>query len=165
MIVVVGFMGAGKTSAGRKLAAALGLPFDDSDQVIEARAGRAIAQIFAEDGEPAFRALEAQVIAELVAGPPMVLALGGGAVENPDTRAALRAATVVHVSVSFQQAMARVGGDARRPMLGRPDIAEVYARRQPLYSAVADIEVLTDGRQLGEVVERIRAALPPSAGA
>ncbi len=86
MIVLIGFMGAGKTTVGTLLAARLGLPFTDSDQVIESRAGRPIRQIFAEDGEPAFRALEHEVIAGLLDGPPAVLALGGGAPEYPLTR-------------------------------------------------------------------------------
>ena len=86
MIVLVGFMGAGKTTVGTLLAARLGLPFADSDQVLEDRAGRPIRQIFAEDGEPAFRALEYEVIAGLLDGPPMVLALGGGAPGHPPTR-------------------------------------------------------------------------------
>jgi shikimate kinase len=89
MIVLVGFMGAGKTTVGTLLAARLGLPFTDSDQVIEQRAGRPVRQIFAEDGEPAFRALEHQVITGLLDGPPIVLALGGGAAEHPGTRALL----------------------------------------------------------------------------
>jgi shikimate kinase len=159
MIVLVGFMGAGKTSTGRALAARLGVPFLDSDEVIEARSRRRIADIFAEDGEPAFRALEAATIAELVEGPRVVLALGGGAAESAGTRAALRGATVVHLSVGYPQALARVGGDPGRPMLARPDIADVYARRLPLYAEVADIEVLTDDRTVAEVVRLILAAL------
>jgi len=89
VIVLVGFMGAGKTTVGNLLAARLGLPFTDSDQVIEQRARRPVRQIFAEDGEPAFRSLEHQVIAELLDGPPLVLALGGGAAEHPLTRVLL----------------------------------------------------------------------------
>ncbi len=93
MIVLVGFMGAGKTTIGNLLAAKLGLPFADSDQVIEQRSGRPVSRIFAEDGEPAFRALEHQVIAELLDGPDMILALGGGAPEHPRTRALLAGGT------------------------------------------------------------------------
>jgi shikimate kinase len=89
VIVLIGFMGAGKTTVGTLLAARLGLPFTDSDHVIEHGAGRPIRQIFAEDGEPAFRALEHQTIAGLLDGPPAVLALGGGAPEYPPTRALL----------------------------------------------------------------------------
>lgn len=159
MIVLTGFMGAGKTSTGTALAAALGVPFLDSDQVIEQSAGRTVAQIFADDGEPAFRALEAAAIASLVSGPPVVLALGGGAIESEQTRAALRSATVVHLHISYDGAMARVGGDPSRPMLARPDIAQVYARRAPLYAAASDVTVATDGRTVDEVVAEIRRSL------
>ena len=89
MIVLVGFMGAGKTTVGHLLSERLGLPFVDSDLVIEQRSGRSVRQIFAEDGEPAFRELERQVIADLIDGPEAVLALGGGAAEHPETRALL----------------------------------------------------------------------------
>ena len=165
VIVLVGFMGAGKTTTGRMLAQRLGLPFADSDQVIVERAGRAIADIFAADGEPAFRALETQVIAELVAGPPMVLSLGGGAVETPATRAALAGAIVVHLHVSYRQALRRVGGDPRRPMLARPDLQQIYRRREPLYRGAATFTVVTDGGPPTRAVEQIRARLadlPPA---
>ena len=101
MIVLVGFMGAGKTTVGRLLAAKLGVPFTDSDHVIEARAGRPIPQIFAADGEPAFRQLEHEVIADLLNGEDMVLALGGGAATHPGTRAALAAATGIIAGFGF----------------------------------------------------------------
>lgn len=159
MIVLTGFMGAGKTSTGRALAAALGLPFLDSDEVIEERAGRTIASIFADEGEPAFRALEAATIGALVAGPAVVLALGGGAIESGATRAALAGATVVHLRISYDAAMTRVGGDAARPMLARPDIAEIYARRAPLYAEAANIDVDTEGRTVDQVVAEILRTL------
>jgi shikimate kinase len=89
VIVLVGFMGAGKTTVGHLLSARLGVPFVDSDLVIEQRSGRPVRQIFAEDGEPAFRALEHDVIAGLLDGPDLVLAVGGGAAEHPGTRALL----------------------------------------------------------------------------
>ena len=89
MIVLVGFMGAGKTTVGHLLSARLGVPFVDSDLVIEQRSGRPVRQIFAEDGEPAFRALEHEVIGGLLEGPEVVLAVGGGAAEHPGTRALL----------------------------------------------------------------------------
>ena len=125
MIVLVGFMGAGKTTVGHLLAAELALPFADSDQVIEDCADRPIRQIFAEDGEPAFRALEHRVIAELLDGPELVLALGGGAAEHPQTRDTLAShprAQVVYLQVGYAQALRRVGGDGGRPMLARPDL-------------------------------------------
>jgi shikimate kinase len=89
VIVLVGFMGAGKTTVGGLLSARLGVPFVDSDLVIEQRSGRPVRQIFAEDGEPAFRALEHEVIGGLLDGPDLVLAVGGGAAEHPGTRALL----------------------------------------------------------------------------
>jgi shikimate kinase len=158
MIVLVGFMGAGKTTVGTLLAARLGLPFTDSDQVIEQRAGRPVRQIFAEDGEPAFRALEHQVIAELLDGPPIVLALGGGAAEHPQTRNKLANAQVVYLHVSYEQALQRVGGDPEsRPLLARPDLAGLYERRLGVYAGVATLTVPTDGRDPLAITEDILA--------
>jgi shikimate kinase len=158
MIVLVGFMGAGKTTVGTLLAARLGLPFTDSDQVIEQRAGRPVRQIFAEDGEPAFRALEHEVIAELLDGPPIVLALGGGAAEHPQTRNKLATARVVYLHVSYAQALQRVGGDpGSRPLLARPDLAGLYERRLGVYAGVATMTVPTDGRDPLAIAEDILA--------
>jgi shikimate kinase/3-dehydroquinate synthase len=145
VIVLIGFMGAGKTTVGGLLAAQLALPFTDADQVIEQQDGRQIRQIFAEDGEPAFRALEHRVITELLDGPELVLALGGGAAEHPGTRRRLAQAQVVYLQVSYAQALARVGGDAGRPMLAKPGLAETYQRRLARYTEVATITVPTDG--------------------
>jgi shikimate kinase len=158
MIVLVGFMGAGKTTVGTLLAAKLGLPFTDSDQVIEQRAGRPVRQIFAEDGEPAFRALEHEVIAELLDGPPIVLALGGGAAEHPQTRNKLATSQVVYLHVSYAQALQRVGGDpGSRPLLARPDLAGLYERRLGVYAGVATMTVPTDGRDPLAIAEDILA--------
>ena len=159
MLVLVGFMGAGKTTVGRLLAAKLGVPFTDSDQVIEDRAGKPIRQVFADDGEPAFRALEHQVIADLLAGPDLVLALGGGAAEHPLTRKLLAAVPVAFLRVSYAEALTRVGGDGGRPMLARPDIADVYAARQAAYSAVATVTADVDGRSPEDISAGILAAL------
>jgi shikimate kinase len=159
VIVLVGFMGAGKTTVGRLLAGELGLPFTDSDHVIEERAGRPVPQIFADDGEPAFRTLEHQVIADLLDGPELVLALGGGAAEHPLTRQRLAASQVVYLHVSYEQALARVGGDAGRPMLARPGLAETYQRRLAAYASVATLTVPTDGLLPESVSKDILAAL------
>ena len=162
MIVLVGFMGAGKTTVGTLLAARLGLPFTDSDHVIEQRAGRPVRQIFAEDGEPAFRALEHEVIAALLDGPPMVLALGGGAPGHPPTRDRLAsdpAAQVVYLQVGYADAMLRVGGDTGRPLLARPDLPALYRRRLPLYAAVATLTIPTGGRPPEAVTDDILARL------
>jgi shikimate kinase len=143
VIVLVGFMGSGKTTVGRLLAGKLGVPFADSDHVIEARAGKLIPRIFAEDGEPAFRQLEHEVIADLLSAEDRVLALGGGAVTHEGTRAVLAAAAVpvVYLRVSYAQAMSRVGGDRGRPMLARPDVARLHADRDPLYARAATLTV------------------------
>lgn len=159
MIVVVGFMGAGKSTVGRLLAAKLGLPFTDSDQVIEERAGMPIRRIFADAGESAFRELEHSVIADLLAGPDAVLALGGGAAGHAATRALLGAVPVVYLRVSYAEALVRVGGDTGRPMLARPDVAALHAERQAVYSSVATVTVDTDGRLPDEIVLDVLASL------
>jgi shikimate kinase len=151
MIVLVGFMGAGKTTVGHLLAGKLGLPFIDSDVVISERDGRPIPQIFADDGEEAFRALEHETIATLVGGRDAVLALGGGAVEHPATRAVLGPVTVVYLHVGYPAAVERVGGDAGRPMLRRPGLEAVYQRRLAAYTAAATLTVPTDGREPEDV--------------
>jgi shikimate kinase len=164
VIVLVGFMGAGKTTVGHLLAKRLGLPFTDSDEAIEQHAGRSVAQIFAEDGEPAFRALEHQVIAELLDGPALVLALGGGATEHPGTRDRLARAQVVYLQVGYEQAMQRIGGDAGRPLLARPDLAATYQRRLPRYAEIATLTVSTDGRHPESISEDVLARLGTEPG-
>ncbi|MBO0802258.1 MAG: shikimate kinase [Nocardiopsaceae bacterium] len=151
-------MGAGKTTVGQLLAAKRGLPFLDSDTVIEDRAGRPIRQIFADDGEPAFRELEHQVIAELLAGPEAILALGGGAVGHPGTRSLLASVPVVYLRVSCAEALVRVGGDAGRPMLAG-DVEALHQRRLPLYGSVATITVDTTARVPEDIAVEILAAL------
>jgi shikimate kinase len=158
MIVLVGFLGAGKTTVGTLLAEKLGLEFADSDLVLEQRAGRPIRQIFADEGEAAFRVLEHQVIADLLDGPDLVLALGGGAAEHAGTRRRLAAAQVVYLHVGYEQAMRRVSGDgdpASRPLLARPDLAATYRRRLPLYAAVATLTIPTDDRPPEAVTQDI----------
>ena len=179
MIVLVGFMGAGKTTVGGLLSARLGVPFVDSDLVIEQRTGRPVRKIFAEDGEPAFRALEHEVIAGLLDGPDLVLAVGGGAAEHPGTRAllargdapprpprGLATAQVVYLEVGYEQAMARVGGDPDRPLLARPDLAATYQRRLPIYAGIATLTVATDDRRPETIAADILARLvtEPAAG-
>jgi shikimate kinase / 3-dehydroquinate synthase len=168
MIVLVGFMGAGKTTVGRLLADKLGLPFLDSDVVIEQRAGRTVRKIFADDGEPAFRALEHEVVADLLDGPDVVLALGGGAPEHPGTRALLDdGPSVVYLQVGYAQAMARVAGDEYRPMLHRPGLDDLYQRRLDVYGDLATLTIATDGRRpeavASDVVEHlVRAPRVPA---
>ncbi len=147
MIVIVGFMGAGKTTVGHLLAEKLGLPFVDTDLVIEQRTGRPVREIFETDGEPTFRVLEHEVTAELVGGPDAVLALGGGAVEHPATRRSLRSSHVIYLQVGYEESMLRVAHDAYRPLLRAPDLEAIYRRRLAIYEAVATQIVATDGRR------------------
>jgi shikimate kinase len=160
VIVLAGFMGAGKTTVGRLLAGSLRVPFLDSDHVIEARAGRSIPEIFAADGEPVFRALEHEVIADLLRGPDVVLALGGGAAEHEETGRLLASVPVVFLRVSYAEAMARLAGDRDRPMLARPDIAQVFERRQDVYAQAAKVTVDVDGRDPADIAKEILAMLP-----
>jgi shikimate kinase / 3-dehydroquinate synthase len=152
MIVLVGFMGAGKTTIGHILAERLGTPFVDSDVHIEQQLGRTIADVFAVEGEQHFRETEHRVINELVRGSDAVLALGGGAVEDPRTRVILRNTTVVYLQVGYDEALSRVRQDRFRPMLARADLDQVYARRQDAYAEVAALQVDTGGRRPDAIV-------------
>ena len=147
VVVLVGFMGAGKTTVGHIMAERLGQPFVDSDVLIEQRLGRDVRDIFRTDGEPYFRQLEHATVAGLVRGQDAVIALGGGAVEDPRSRAVLRNARVVYLRVSYDEAMARVRTDEFRPMLHRPDLDTVYKRRLPVYEDLSVLTVDTDGRR------------------
>jgi shikimate kinase len=161
VIVLVGFMGAGKTTVGRLLAAKLGVSFTDSDHVIEARAGKPIPRVFADEGEPAFRQLEHEVIADLLHGEDTVLALGGGAPAHEGTRAELATAAVpvVYLRISYAEAMSRVGGDVGRPMLARSDVAQLHRDRDPLYARAATLTVDACGRSPEEIALDVLARL------
>ncbi|WP_328295900.1 bifunctional shikimate kinase/3-dehydroquinate synthase [Kineococcus sp. NBC_00420] len=152
MIVLVGFMGAGKTTVGWLLADRLGLPFVDTDLVIEDRERRPIPEIFERDGETAFRDVEQSVVADVLAGPEAVVSLGGGACGRAGTRVVLGAHTVVHLDVSFEEAKQRTAGDADRPMLHRPGLAELHASRREVFDDLADVSVGTDGRRAEAIV-------------
>ncbi len=155
MIVLVGFMGAGKTTVGRLLAARLGLAFVDVDALVEARAGSSIAELFADAGEPAFRRLESEVAQAALRGPDSVVALGGGTLGDPLVTTALQWATVVHLDVSFGEAIRRVGGSANRPMLRRSDPRGLYEARRAAYENAADLTVAVDGRSPADVAGQI----------
>lgn len=147
VVVLVGFMGAGKTTVGHIISERLGQPFVDSDVLIEQRLGRNIRDVFATEGEAYFRQLEHVTVADLVRGPEAVIALGGGAVEDPRSRAVLRNARVVYLRVSYDEAMSRVQSDEFRPMLRRPDLDEVYKRRVSAYEDISVLTIDTDGRR------------------
>jgi len=159
VVVLVGFMGAGKTTVGHIMAERLGQPFVDSDVLIEQRLGRDIRDIFRTEGEPYFRQVEHETVAGLVRGQDAVVALGGGAVEDPRSRAVLRHARVVYLRVSYDEAMARVKSDDLRPMLHRPGLDEVYQRRLPVYEDLSVLTVDTDGRRPDAVAREVLARL------
>jgi shikimate kinase len=159
-IVLIGAPGSGKTTVGAMLAERLGVPFNDADAIIVERAGRSIAEIFTDDGEAAFRALEEQVTAELLELPG-VLSLGGGAVLSSTTRAALRSHRVVWLRIGLSQSVKRVGLDTARPLLlgnVRGQLLKLLNERAPLYAEVATEVVDTDDTTPAEVVETIMNA-------
>ena len=160
-IVLIGAPGAGKSTVGAALAAALGRGFVDVDEVIEAGAGRSIRDIFVIDGEAAFRELEIATTLELLSR-PVVLGLGGGAPMSEPIREALTGHTVVWLEVSAKQAAHRVGLDVARPLLlgnvhGR--LRKLLAERLPVYDSVATHRVSTDEATPDQVVAAILAAL------
>jgi 3-dehydroquinate synthase/shikimate kinase/3-dehydroquinate synthase len=165
MIVLVGFMGAGKTSVGRLLAQHLGLPFVDTDSIVETDAGKSIASIFTDDGEAAFRALERGVVALTLAGPDAVVALGGGAVTDPATCTDLEWTTVIHLDAPYAESMRRIGADPGRPLLTFADPKALYGERRVVYERVADVTVDTSQRTAEEVVHEIVARLEPTGSA
>jgi shikimate kinase len=163
-IVLVGMMGVGKSSIGRRLAARLGIPFVDADTEIEKAAGMSIADIFARHGEADFRSGEARVIARLLDGGPQVLATGGGAVMNADTRAAIKAKAVsIWLSAEFDVLMRRINKRKNdRPMLQTADPAatlrELLVVREPFY-AKADLTVQSREVPHDAIVSEIMTAL------
>ena len=163
MIVLVGFMGAGKSTVGRLLAAHAGLPFVDVDEIVARRAEASIADIFATHGETWFRALERTVVADVLAGPEAVVALGGGAVEDPATQAALVRATVVFLDVGYDEALRRMGPDPARPMLRSGDPRALHRRRQGVYRALASVCVPTGGRSPEDVAADVLRSVPVAA--
>ena len=159
MIVLVGFMGAGKTTVGRLLATHLGLRFVDSDKVIEETEGLAVREIFETQGEAAFRQIETETITGLLDGPDAVLAVGGGALTSAGVRTALAGHRVVLLDVALDEALERVASDPGRPMLHTPDLSGLYTRRQDAYRDAADVAVQVSGRSPREVVAEVLAAL------
>ncbi len=162
-IVMVGMMGAGKSAIGRRLAQRLGVPFLDADTEIERAAGSTISEIFEKHGEAAFRDGERRVIARLLDGPAGVLATGGGAFMDPETRARIKErAVTVWLKADLDTLLDRVSRRGHRPLLKNGDPREILARliaqRDPVY-AEADITVETGQAPAAATVERVMAAL------
>jgi shikimate kinase len=167
--VMVGPPGAGKTTVGGLLAARLGVPFRDNDDDVEATAGKTITEIFADDGEPAFRALERAAVLRNLAEHDGVLGLGGGAVLAEQTREALRGHTVVFLCVGMPEGVRRTSLSSARPLLAgvnpRARYKAMLEARLPIYREVATIEVDTNTRNPDEVVDAIVTELTPSRAA
>jgi shikimate kinase len=168
-VVLVGLMGAGKTSIGKRLARTLGAAFQDADEEIVLAAGMSIPDIFAAYGEPRFRELERRVVARMLDQPPMVLALGGGAFVDGQTRERVKArATSVWLRADLDTLVTRcLRKRGTRPLLAEGDPRDTLARlmeqRYPIY-AEADHTVDTANEPHEAVIERILALLPPRPG-
>lgn len=163
-LFLIGYRGTGKTTVARRLAGRLGREWVDADVELELRAGKSIAAIFADDGEPAFRDLESRVLTELAAREGLVIATGGGVVMREENRRALAGGgKVVWLRASPAAILERLAADqttaARRPQLttsgGEKEVLELLALRTPWYRACANLAIDTDDRQPGEIVQMI----------
>ena len=160
-VFFVGFMGAGKTSVSRKLARTCGLAAVDMDTYIERDEGRTVSQIFAEDGEAGFRAIETRVLRRLSEGNPMLVGCGGGVVTTPENREILKeGGCVVFLRVTAREAKGRISDLSTRPLFNQLDDAERRNQeRLPLYLEVADIEVDTAGKNVGAIAREVKREL------
>ncbi len=161
-VVLVGPMGVGKSTVGRMLAEHLGVGYRDTDDDIVAAEGRAIADIFLDEGESAFRALEKAAVRAALAEHDGVVALGGGAVLDPGTRTLLAGHRVVYLSMDVEEAVHRTGLNVARPLLAvnpRKQWRELMEARRHLYEEVATVVVATDGRTPEEVTQSVLEAL------
>lgn len=165
--VLIGTMGAGKTTVGELLAARLGAGFLDTDQLIEQRQGKPVQEIFIDEGEVAFRALEREAVARSLELFDGVLSLGGGAVLDPATQALLAAHQVVFLRVGLSDAVRRVGVGESRPLLNsaiggiRARIKQLLDERTPVYEGLARIIVNTDGRDPDDIAAELAGLIAP----
>ncbi|MFE6199743.1 shikimate kinase [Streptomyces sp. NPDC057840] len=156
LVVLVGPMGVGKSTVGRLLAGRLGVAYRDTDDDIVAEQGRTIAEIFVDEGEDAFRAVEKAAVRKALAEHDGVLALGGGAILDAGTRALLAGQRVAYLSMDVEEAVKRTGLNAARPLLAvnpRKQWRELMEARRHLYEEVATVVVATDGRTPEEVTQ------------
>jgi shikimate kinase len=182
-IVLIGAPGAGKTTVGAALAARLGVPFTDTDAIVEAAAGKPVSEIFITDGEPEFRRLERAAVAAALApgegtggegtggegtgdagtGGPAVVGVGGGAVMDERTQARLAGQRVVYLETGFSELVKRVGLDRARPLLigtnPRAQLKALLEQRLPVYARLAWLTVRTDGRDPDEIAAEIAAVI------
>ena len=166
-VVLVGPPGAGKSTVGRQLAERLGVGFRDTDDDVVATTGSSVADLFVEHGEEHFRELEREAVRTALESHEGVLALGGGAVLDPGTRALLAGHFVVHLDVTLTDAAARVGLNRDRPLLVgnvRAQLKALLDQRRPYYAEVAVVSISTDGRSADEVTDLVLAALAARPG-
>lgn len=171
VITLIGYRGTGKSTLARALGARLGWASIDADDQIEAIAGKSIDRIFAEDGEAEFRRLERETMQRLLSsGDPLIVAAGGGAILDEQTRLQMQqAGPVIWLTASVETILARISKDAttasRRPKLtaqgGRAEIEQLLAQREPLYRQTASLIVDTQRRTIDEIASEILAGLPP----
>lgn len=160
--IIIGPPGAGKTTVGELLAARLGVPFTDTDDVIEETAGKPVSDIFVQDGEAAFRALEQETAARLIGTEPGVLALGGGAPLDPATRQLLAGQRVIYLETGFRTVVHRSGLDGPHPPIpGNPRgrLKQMLDERHPVYAELAWRTVATDDREPGDLAGLLAAEL------
>jgi len=163
--VLVGVPGAGKSTVGKLLAQKLNIPFVDTDVAIEIRAGKSVSDIFVDDGEAAFRALETQTIADELQAESVVLALGGGALGSAETRERLHGHTVIWLQATLSHAVGRVGMNRNRPLLlgnVRGQLSELMAAREPIYREAATIVIDTSDLTPVQVVNAIASQISES---
>lgn len=172
-LILVGFMGSGKTSVGREISRRLGVEFLDLDDRIEVSAGMSVREIFASRGEPAFREMEREAIRKAVSVAGRVIATGGGAFQDEENRRLLKGyAPVVFLDVTPREVVSRLPVDRTRPLLpgsgtgGEREIGDMMSARRPAYDQ-ADLTVMTDDRTVSQVADQVlerigRGPAPPS---
>jgi shikimate kinase len=168
-VALIGFMGSGKSTIGRLLASRLGYSFVDLDAVIEAESGRSIRELFATEGEEAFRARESAALEALAGRRSLVLAAGGGAPIVERNQSFFRAAATFHLEISFEEFLKRTARSTERPLRRRSveELRALYERRRPVYESLGP-RISTGGRSPQEAVEEIldllcrRTATPPA---
>lgn len=160
-VFFVGFMGAGKSSVARRLARVCGVGSVDMDVYLERREGRPVKQIFAEEGEAGFRAIETGVLKELAAMDPLLISCGGGVVKLPENRELLKqSGFVVHLEVDVDEARGRISDISTRPLFQSIDEARNLAQeRLPLYEEVADACISTVGKSVPAIAYEVRQVL------
>jgi len=163
-LVLIGPMGAGKTTVGKAIASELGVDFADTDALIEADQGKTVSEIFVEDGEAHFRLVEESIVIDALLESSGVLSLGGGSVMNDEVQKALRdtSAKKVFLDISLSAVAPSVGFDTARPLLmvnPRQKWAELMSQRRPTYESLADLKIEVSEKSLSEITAEIIGAL------